>query len=159
MCVLASLVLAEKKQADYGWLGVRLSQLQRLFAGFATRTLLGLCAGCLALLPATLLGGRLGLDSYLKLAFCSAHLAALYLLLQPVCFRANARSVLVLFLALAVPASVQGEPGPLRALQSLLDPRVLNFSAAPIWTVSGVQVASIGTLLLFSTLVGARRAC
>jgi hypothetical protein len=154
ICVLASLVLAERKQTEHEWIGVRLSKIQRLFAGLSSRALLGICAGCLALLPATFMGGRLGPESYLQLALISAHLAAIYLFLQTISFRASTRSVLVLFLALALPASIQGETGAMRVFQSLLDPRVLHFTGTSICITSAVQLTSIVTLFLLSSIVG-----
>ena len=144
------LVLGERARDEYEWLNVRLSPTQRVASGLVSRAALASCAGWLALLPATVIGGRIGVADYLELALSSAHLAALYAALQSFKFQASTRSVLVAFFALAVPASIQGEAGVGTMLHLLFDPRILLFESASIWALTALQTTSICVLVLVS---------
>jgi hypothetical protein len=154
----ALLVLAfeERRYTQHSWMMVRLSQGRRIAHGIAARTFHACAVGMMALLPATLLGGHIGLGAYVELALSCAHLAAAYVFLSSLGLATSTRSVLVTFLAIAIPATNQGEGAAAQSVHALLDPRVFSQSNANIWLLTGVQLTSICTMAVLSTCFDSR---
>jgi hypothetical protein len=148
--VLLVLAFEEVGREKYRWLDLRLSPAARAVNGLASRALLALCAGSLALLPAALLSSSIGAVDYLDLALSCAHLAALFLVLEALKLPPSFRSVLAVLLALAIPASIRGEAGAGLALSILLDPRCLIIKPANIWVVTAYQITAISIFLLLA---------
>ncbi len=148
MSALLALALEEGTRTKHEWHNVRLSPTAALAQGIASRALLAVCAGSLALLPATLLSPSISPGDYLYLALSSCHLAALFGLLAALQLTASTRSVLVLILALALPASIQGYTSAETAILLLLDPRCLVAQPTAMWVLIAYQVASISALAL-----------
>ena len=151
VAALLALAFEERRQTEHSWMQLRLSHGKRRALGLANRTLHACIVGMMALLPATLLGGTIGPEAYLELALSCAHLASAYVLLGSLGLATSTRSVLVTFLALAIPATNQGEGGAAQSLHALLDPRMLDLANGPIFVLMGAQITVILTLTLLST--------
>jgi hypothetical protein len=156
LTVLAALAFYEPAIDRFSWLRLRSSQEKGLALGVVSRSIIGLVAGSLALLPATLIGGQISLLEYLSVGIATLHLSALYCLAERLDFPVTVRSVLITFSALAVPASVKGEGALSRILVGLFDPRAHKTAFEFNWLLIGVQIAFILALLLFSSLASRR---
>ena len=156
LAVLASLALYEPAIDRFSWLRLRSSHAKGIALGVVSRSIIGLVAGALALLPATLIGGQISLLEYLSVGIAALHLSALYCLAESLNFPATVRSVLITFSALAVPASVEGEGALSRILVGLFDPRAHKAAPDSSWVLFGVQVGFICALVLFSSLASRR---
>ena len=156
IAMLASLAVSEPVAARLSWMSHRVGQLESLVLGIVSRFMLGLAAGALALLPATVIGNQVSLPQYLSVAITALHLAVLYCLSQGLGFRATARSVLITFVALAIPASLKGEGAFSRSLIGLFDPRAHLAALELNWLTTCVQIGFICILVLFSSLASQR---
>ena len=152
IAMLASLAVSEPVTARLSWISHRVGQLQSLSLGIVSRFMLGLAAGALALLPATVIGNQASVPQYLSVAITALHLAVLYCLAQGLGFQATARSVLITFVALAIPASLKGEGAFSRSLIGLFDPRAHLEALELNWVTTCVQIAFICVLVLFSSV-------
>lgn len=156
VAVLAVLLFEERRQSEHSWLHLRLSRTKRLLLGLTNRSVHACIVGAIALAPASLIGGRIGPEAYLELALSCGHLAASYVLLASLGLGTSVRSVLVTFLALAIPATNQGEGGIAQSLYALLDPRFLSLPESSILLIMSVHFTAIFTLTLLSACVDVR---
>ena len=150
LAMLVSLALDEVKADEHEWLIARLSPNHELLASYARRLLLGVGVACMSMAPAATLGAGVGLQTFLVMMLAAAHLSAVYSLAKALGLKASLRSVLVSFIALAIPATNLGEGKLAQIAQAVLDPRASQYSAQEPWALTLVQIISIFTLMFAS---------
>ena len=148
--LLVALAFDELSAGQHTWLTARLSVTSQLTTSFARRFILGLGVTWMSMAPATVLGVGLDLRAYLVMAFTAAHLAALYSLAKALGLAPSSRSVLVSFIAIAVPATNLGEGNMTLIIQTLLDPRASHHAAGDIFMFITAQILSIVVLVFVS---------
>lgn len=150
LALLISLALDELKADEHEWLISRLSPNHELASSYARRALLGAGVASMSMAPAAILGGGVGLQTFLVMALTAAHLSAVYSLAKAVGLKASRRSVLVSFIALAMPATNLGEAKLAQVAQTVLDPRASHYSAQELWALTTVQIITIFALMCAS---------
>ena len=149
-------VFASRQLERHRWLLARQGEGARLLFELVAHTVFAAPPALVALLPPALLGGQLDPLAALATPVIALHQAALYALLSRLSFSSLARSVTVPFLALAIPASVSGEPHPLSFLWQLLDPRACGDLLGLNWFFFGSQLACIAVVCLLASSLSPR---
>ena len=157
LAVLIALAFDELKAEENDWLLSRLPPNAQIMASYTRRLFLGGGVACMSIVPAAILGTGIGIEAFLVVGLTAAHLAAVYSLAKAFRFKASPRSVLVSFIAVAVPTANLGEGKLALLMQAVLDPRTSQYAAGPIWPLICAQVASIFTLLLVSAIISQMR--
>ena len=150
LATLVSLALDELKADEHEWLISRLSPNNELVSSYARRLLLGVGVAWMSMAPAATLGAGVGIQTFLVMALAAAHLSAVYSLAKAFGLKASLRSVLVSFIALAIPATNLGEGKLAQLAQTVLDPRASQYSAQELWALTSVQTITIFILMFAS---------
>lgn len=158
---LSSLVgaLAAGSRLDsLGWILARQGSARAVLLTLPAVALAALCLSLVALIPFTVLGGRVEPSTILVLSLLALHLAALGELLAACKFSATARSVALLFLALLLPASIPSDASSFYSLFALLDPlgggglmgHSFCITLAQLMSISCLTLAALGLRSLLS---------